>query len=141
MFLTSALLLVAALIVMVLGALRGSTGLLGAALAMAATGAVCLGGALLVARRALVREGLVSPATDRSAAPAGGTASVLGSPPIVGYDDMAETQLTVLVSSGGLSRDQLALVMAYEAGHLGRRTVLDAVQAALRPEGATSAAG
>lgn len=134
MFLTSLLLLAAATAVMIWGAIRGDTSMLGVALALAIGGGVSLGVALLLARRALVRDGVVAPTF--SARSSGPSASPLAAPPIVGYDGMTEAQAVALVAAGVLTRDQLALALAYEAAHAARPAVMAAAQRALQPAAA-----
>jgi hypothetical protein len=51
--------------------------------------------------------------------------------PVHGYDEMTATQVTQLVASGALSRQQLAALLGYEAGHQARKTVLSKIEAAV----------
>jgi hypothetical protein len=132
MFLTSLPLLVAAVVVMVVCAFRGSTLMLTVSLGMAVGGAGCLGAALLIARRTLARQGLIT-ATHVGAAtsPPAPPVSVLSAPPLFGYDDMEVSQVVALVSSGALGREQLALLLAYEAANQARPEILEVTQRAL----------
>ena len=59
----------------------------------------------------------------------GGPAAVagIGGPPFVGYDNMTATQVVTLVRSGALTAEQLNAIAIYEAGHQGRKTIMDAV--------------
>src|SRR5207302_4398248 len=59
----------------------------------------------------------------------GGPAAVSGidTAPFVGYDNMTASQVVTLVRSGALTAEQLNAIAIYEAGHQGRKTVMDAV--------------
>lgn len=51
--------------------------------------------------------------------------------PVAGYDQMTADQVVKLVASGALSESQLQALREYEAGHAGRKTVLDRIDRAL----------
>jgi hypothetical protein len=68
-----------------------------------------------------------------TAAVAAGTGGGNGSTgsPIPGYEVMTATQITKIIASGDLSRDQLDAVRRYEKAHGSRKTILDRVDRAL----------
>ena len=67
-------------------------------------------------------QSFVMPSVSGAASVAG-----IGGPPFVGYDDMTATQVVTLVRSGALTAEQLNAIAIYEAGHQGRKTIMDAV--------------
>jgi tetrahydromethanopterin S-methyltransferase subunit D len=56
----------------------------------------------------------------------GGTMLAAAAPPVVGYDEMAATQIVKLIQSGALSTDQVLAISRYESMHQARKTVLQA---------------
>lgn len=51
--------------------------------------------------------------------------------PVAGYDEMTADQVCKLVASGALNEAQLQALRDYEAGHAGRKTVLDRIDKTL----------
>lgn len=60
-----------------------------------------------------------------------GNSAPAGAPPVAGYDEMTAEQIGKLVASGALSESQLQALRDYEAGHAGRKTVLDRIDRSL----------
>jgi hypothetical protein len=52
--------------------------------------------------------------------------------PLLGYNDMTAAQISSVVSSGGLTFEQLVAVKQYEKANAARKTVLDRLDRALR---------
>jgi hypothetical protein len=151
MFLTSLLLVAAALVLVIWGAIKGSVLLLGISLGCGAAGAVALLVANAVAPRLAKAAGMTAdgPTPDTSSTGAGAVAvdltersvggspvplaawAVADAPPIPGYDEMTAAQVVRLVGTGALAKPALAALLAYEAGHQGRTTVVTSLERAL----------
>ncbi|HEX4540720.1 MAG TPA: hypothetical protein VH112_10785 [Acidimicrobiales bacterium] len=158
MIITSLVLLVAAVGLLVIGAVQGNPTMLGVSLGAGAAGALCLFAGNASARRAAVARGVPIEAVLASRVhrnPAGQTptaaeptpdnqptAPAEGSrppPPIDGYDDMSGREVTRLITSGALPDDALSEMLLYEASHRRRRAVLTALLDVVRPEQAPAA--
>jgi hypothetical protein len=111
------------------------------ALGFGLAGGLFLAIGYFAARRAVTDEDgvLVGSSATRSVpavgVPTNGAASAASSatpgPPVQGYDEMSGRQVTRLVESGALNRQQLGHLLGYEASHQARKTVLDKVEAAV----------
>ena len=130
MFLTSLLLLVAAVVLIVWGAITGSVGLLATSVGCGAAGAV----ALLVANALAPRLAKGADATGGapSETPLSLSAWTLADvPPIPGYDEMTAAQVVRLVGTDSLGTPALAALLAYEASHQARASVITSLERAL----------
>jgi hypothetical protein len=139
----SLLCLVTGVVLWIVGAFGASVMTLAFALGFSAAGGLFLFIGYAAARRSVATEGADAAAALGTTGPMGisPVTAVSGNgsapwaagavEPVHGYDDMTATQVTQLVASGALNRQQLAAVLGYEASHQARKTVLDKVEAAV----------
>ena len=139
MLLTSLALLVAAIVLIIVGAIKGSVLLLGISVGCGVAGAIALLAANALAPRLARAGGVADPAgpvvnvTDSN-----GTAPVplsawaaADAPPIPGYDEMTAAEVVRVVATGSLAKPALAALLAYEASHETRTTVITGLERAL----------
>ena len=149
MLLTSLALLVAAVVLVVLGAIEGSILLLSVALGCALGGAAALVAAHFLAPKMAAAAGALSehdaarvgfsPMGVLQPAPSGNGSSgtslaewaTADTPPIPGYEKMTAADVSRLVDTGSLGRPALAAMLAYEAGHDARKTVITKLERAV----------
>jgi len=143
-FLTSLALLIAAIVLIIVGAIKGSVLLLGISLGCGAAGAVALLVANALAPRLAQAAGPADTASpdggrvvdlstgNGSAAPAPLAAwAAADAPPIAGYDEMTAAEIARVVGTGSLTKPALAALLAYEASHATRTTVITSLERAL----------
>jgi hypothetical protein len=146
--LTSLALLLTAVGLVITGAIEGSVTILAISLGCAVGGAAALVAANALAPKMAEAAGAASAADlamggfiragAQAPAPGDGLSSVplsawagADTPPIPGYDEMAASQVARLVDSGALGRPALAALLAYEASHAARKTVVAKLERAL----------
>jgi hypothetical protein len=141
---TSVAMLVVAFALLVVGALNGSTTMLGMSLGAAGAAGLCLFLGNASARRIAVARGVPiesvlaarmrRPAAEANAAEANGDGDPPKPPPIDGYDEMSAGEVTRLVSSGVMAEEDLSEMLVYEASHRRRRAVLTALMDVVGPD-------
>jgi hypothetical protein len=149
MFLTSLAFLVASAVLLVAGAIEGSVTLLAISLGCGVGGALSLAAAYALGPRLARAAGIGTAAEPTGPQPMGAAlgGNGLGAPngkvngasstwaidaaPIPSYDEMTGTQVVAVVQTGALARPALAAILAYEAAHKGRKTVVTALERAL----------
>jgi hypothetical protein len=140
MFLTSLAFLVAGAILLVAGAIEGSVTLLAISLGCGVAGALSLAAAYALGPKLARAAGLesVSYEANGSGTPNGSASGwAIDTAPLPGYDEMTGSQVVSVVQTGALARPALAALLAYEASHKGRKTVVTALERALGVGAAT----
>jgi hypothetical protein len=144
---TSVAMLVVAVALMVVGALNGSTTMLGMSLGAAGAAGLCLFLGNASARRIAVARGVpiesvLAARMRRPAAEANGDGEAPAPidgygeapAPIDGYDEMSAADVNRLVSSGVMANEDLSDMLVYEASHRRRRAVLTALMDVVGPD-------
>jgi hypothetical protein len=138
-FLTSLALLFAAVVLIIVGAIKGSVLLLGISVGCGVAGAIALLVANALAARLAKATGVADTApTIVNLTGSNGTPPVplsawaaADAPPIPGYDEMTAAEVVRVVATGSLAKPALAALLAYEASHQTRTTVITSLERAL----------